>query len=188
VKIEVSSPGYENYSGSKTFKVTPIPVTAWNDNSIKPNSDDSPTPVIIPSDNVNSPSTLDNVNRHHQIHQNNHSTIISSTSPDSIPRTNLIPRAVSPTTNTNTDTGGLHYPSTIIRSTSDNTEGNTNINNDLQTSSSIGVKTNNDMNLNSLSGSSTIAGNDLGIHISSLAQKIINDLKNKLEKQGINIR
>gem|GEM_PF-392472 len=188
VKIEVSNPGYENYSGSKTFIVTPIPVTVSNDNSIKSNSDNSPAPIIIPSDNLNSPSTPDNVNRHHPIHHNNHSTIISSTSPDTIPSSNLIPQAVSPSTNTNTDTGGLHHPSTIIRSTSNNTEGNTNINNDLQTSTSIGVKKNNDMNSNSLSGSSTIAGSNLGIHIDSLAQKIINDVKNKLDKQGINIR
>jgi hypothetical protein len=78
---------------------------------------------------------------------------------------------------------------TIIRSASDNTEGNTNTNtnNDMQTSTSIGVKNNNDMNSNSLSCSSTIASNNLGIHIGSLAQKIINDAKNKLEKQGINI-
>jgi hypothetical protein len=41
------------------------------------------------------------------------------------------------------------------------------------------------MSSNSLSGS-TIAGNNLGIHIGNLAQKIINDVKNKLEKQGIN--
>jgi len=54
-------------------------------------------------------------------------------------------------------------------------------------STSIGVKNNNDMNLNSLSGSSTIAGDNLGINIGSLAQKIINDVKNKLERQGINI-
>jgi len=189
VKIEVSNPGYENYSGSKSFKVTPIPVTISNDNSIKSNPDTSPTPVIIPSDNVNSPSTPDNVNRHHHIHHNNHSTIISSTSPDTIPSNNLIPQALSPSTNMNTDTGGLHHPSTIKRSTSDNTEGNTNTNtnNDMQTSTSIGVEKNNGIDLNSLSGSSTIAGNNLGIHIGSLAQKIINDVKNKLEKQGINI-
>ncbi len=159
VKIEVSNPGYENYSGSKTFKVTPIPITVSNDNSIKSNSDNSPAAVIIRSDNVNSPSTPDNVNRHHHIHHTNHSTI-TSTSPDTIPSINLIPQALSPSTNTNTDTGDLHHPSTIIRSTSDNTEGNTNTNtntnNDLQTSTSIGVKNNNDMNLNSLSGSSTI--------------------------------
>ena len=189
VKIEVSNPGYENYSGSKSFKVTPIPVTISNDNSIKSNADSSPTPVINPSHNVNSPSTPDNVNRHHHIHHNNHSTIISSTSPDTIPSNNLIPQALSPSTNMNTDTGGLHHPSTIIRSTSDNTEGNTNTNtnNDMQTSTSIGVEKNNGIDLNSLSGSSTIAGNNLGIHIGSLAQKIINDVKNKLEKQGINI-
>ncbi len=190
VKIEVSNPGYENYSGSKTFKVTPIPITVSNDNSIKSNSDNSPAAVIIRSDNVNSPSTPDNVNRHHHIHHTNHSTI-TSTSPDTIPSINLIPQALSPSTNTNTDTGDLHHPSTIIRSTSDNTEGNTNTNtntnNDLQTSTSIGVKNNNDINLNGLSGSGTIAGDNLGIHIGSLAQKIINDVKNKLERQGINI-
>ena len=47
VKIEVSNPGYENYSGSKSFKVTPIPVTISNDNSIKSNPDSSPTPSTI---------------------------------------------------------------------------------------------------------------------------------------------
>ena len=44
VKIDVSDPGYENYSGSKTFKVTPIPVTLSSENSIKSNSDNNPTP------------------------------------------------------------------------------------------------------------------------------------------------
>ena len=44
VKIDVSDPGYENYSGSKTFKVTPIPVTVSSENSIKSNSDNNPTP------------------------------------------------------------------------------------------------------------------------------------------------
>src|SRR5439155_17705759 len=47
VKIEVSNPGYENYSGSKSFKVTPIPVTISNDNTIKSNPDSSPTPFTI---------------------------------------------------------------------------------------------------------------------------------------------
>ena len=44
VKIDVSDPGYVNYSGSKTFKVTPIPVTVSSENSIKSNSDNNPTP------------------------------------------------------------------------------------------------------------------------------------------------
>lgn len=186
VKIEVSDPGYENYSGSKSFKVTPIPVTISNHISIKSNSDNSPPHIIVPGYNVDSLSTSDNVNKHNHIHHHNHSTIISSLSPDTIPSNNLIPQAVSPNTNTNTETGDLHHPSTIIRSASDNTEGNTNFNNDLQASTNIGLKNNNDMSSNSLSGSSTIAGNNLGIHIGNLAQKIINDVKNKLEKQGIN--
>jgi len=45
------------------------------------------------------------------------------------------------------------------------------------------------MNSNSLSSSSsTSAGSNLGMHVGSFDQKIINDFKNKLEKQGINIR
>jgi hypothetical protein len=186
VKIEVSDPGYENYSGSKIFKVTPIPVTVSNDISTS-NSDNSPAHIIVPSDNVDSLSTSDNANKHNHLHNHNHSTIISSFSQDTIPSNNLIPQAVSPNTNTNTETEGLHHPSTIIRSTSDNTQGNTNTNNDLQTGTSIGVKNNNRMSLNILSGSSTIAENNLGIHIDNLAQKIINDVKKKLEKKGIDI-
>jgi len=156
--------------------------------SLKSNSDNSPAHIIVPSDNVNSLSTSDNINKHNHIHHHNHSTIISSFSEDTIPSNNFIPQAVSPNTRTNTETEGLHHPSTIIRSTLDNTEGNTNTNDDLQTGTSTGVKSNNNMRLNMLSGgSSTIAENNLGIHIDNLAQKIINDVKNKLEKQGINI-
>jgi len=167
VKIEVSNPGYENYSGSKSFKVTPIPVTISNDNSIKSNPDNSPTPSTISTDNI----------------------IPKSNSPDTIPTDNIIPQSTSPSTNTNdgSDTNSIDHPSTIIPSSSVSTDVNTNSNNNQQTSSRIGGEKGNDMNSNSLSdsSSSTNLGSNLGIHTDGLAQKIINDVKNKLEMQGI---
>ena len=203
VKIEVSNPGYEHYSGSKSFKVTPIPVTISNDNSIKSNPDNSPTPFTVPTDNIipqsNSPvtvhhsaeSTSDNANSHRHLHHNHHSIIISSFSPDTIPTDNLMPQSTSASANTNdgSDTNSLDHPSTIIPSSSDNTDINTNSNNNQQTSSRIGGEKSNDMNSNSLSdsSSSTSLGSNLGIHTDGLAQKIINDVKNKLERQGITI-
>ena len=209
VKIHVSASGYDNYSGSKTFKVTPIPVTVSNDNSIKSHSDSTPASIIIPSDNLipqttsavtihhSSASSSDNTNTHHHVRHNHPSTIISSTSHDTISNHLLIPQStpLSTDTNADSDSNRLHHPSTIIPSKSDNTEGNTNsntntnTNNDLQSRTSIGAEKSNDVNSHSLSSSSsTSAGSNLGIHVGSLAQKIINDVKNKLEKQGINIR
>ena len=52
VKIEVSALGYENYLGSKTFKVTPIPVAVSNDNPISSSSVDSPIRITIPNYNI----------------------------------------------------------------------------------------------------------------------------------------
>ncbi|MDP9287771.1 MAG: hypothetical protein M3P08_06175 [Thermoproteota archaeon] len=195
LKIEVSAPGYENYSGSKTFKVTPIPVTVSNDNSITSNSDSSSTLPTIPDDNVirsaspvtipdNTASTSDNTDSHHHKHHIHSSNIISSASPVSIPTGHVFP-SNSDNTNTNmdTDTNGNNehhnHPSTIIPSTSDNTETNTTPNND-QHSSSIGG----DINSNSLSSS---LESNVGKNVGGLAQKIINDVKNKLEMQGIHL-
>ncbi|MGB7952750.1 MAG: hypothetical protein WCF23_02120 [Candidatus Nitrosopolaris sp.] len=102
VKIEVSALGYENYLGSKTFKVTSIPVAVSNDNSISSSSDkvSSPIHITIPNYNiitssspVNDPhstqSTSANTdNSHHSHHHDNHSsTVISSTSS---PRSSII--------------------------------------------------------------------------------------------------
>jgi len=194
VKIEVSAPGYENYSGSKTFKVTPIPVTVSNDNSLTSNSDSSSTlPITIPNDKVirsaspvtipdNTASTSDNTNSHHHKHHILSSNIISSASPVPIPTDQVIP-SNSENTNTNmdTDTNGNtehhNHPSIILPPTSDNTETNTTPNND-QYSSSIGG----DINSNSLSSS---LESNVGKNVGGLAQKIINDVKNKLEMQGI---
>src|SRR6266487_7039372 len=189
VKIEVSNPGYENYSGSKSFKVTPIPVTISNDNSIKSNPDNSPTPSTISTDNIipqsnshvtihhSAESASDNANSHRHLRHNHHSTIISSFSPDTIPTDNIIPQSTSPSTNTNdgSDTNSIDHPSTIIPSSSVSTDVNTNSNNNQQTSSRIGGEKGNDMNSNSLSdsSSSTNLGSNLGIHTDGLAQKII---------------
>jgi hypothetical protein len=186
VTIEVSNPGYKNYSGGKSFKVTPTPVTISNDHSIKSNSNNNPVPTTISGNfhpqsispiiihhSVKSPS--DNAISHRHLRHNHHSTIISSFSPD-------------PSTNDGSNTRSLDHPSIIIPSSADNTDVNTDSSNNQQTSSWIAGEKNNDMNSNSLSkSSSTSLGNNLGLHIDGLAQKIINDVKNKLERHGIPI-
>jgi hypothetical protein len=206
VKIEVYNPGYENYSGSKTFKVTPIPVTTSNDNPVKSNPDNSPTSFTISTEN-NTPhsdssvivhhsakSASGNANSHRQLGHDHHSTIISSFSGDTMSTGNAIPQSTSPSVNANdgsSDISSLDRPSIVIPSSSTNTDVNTNGNdNNQQTSSSGGGEKSNAMNSNSLSGSSssTTLGSNLGINTDGLAQKIINDVKNKLERNGIPIR
>ena len=83
VKIEVSALGYENYLGSKTFKVTPIPVAVSNDNPISSSSVDSPIRITIPNYNIITSSSPVNVpdstrstsantdNSHHGHHYDN---------------------------------------------------------------------------------------------------------------------
>ena len=83
VKIEVSALGYENYLGSKTFKVTPIPVAVSNDNPISSSSVDSPIRITIPNYNIITSSSPVNVpdstrstsantdNSHHSHHYDN---------------------------------------------------------------------------------------------------------------------
>jgi hypothetical protein len=83
VKIEVSALGYENYLGSKTFKVTPIPVAVSNDNPISSSSVDSPIRITIPNYNIITSSSPVNVpdstrstsantdNSHHSHHHDN---------------------------------------------------------------------------------------------------------------------
>jgi len=164
VRIEVSALGYENYSGSKTFKVTPIPVTVSHDNSITSNSDSSSTlPIPIANDKVirsaspvtipdNIASTSDNPNSHHHKHHILSSNMISSASPVPIPTDQVFP---SNSENTNTNTPNIDQYSSSIRG---------------------------DMNSNSLSSS---LESNVGKNVGGLAQKIINDVKNKLEMQGI---
>ncbi|MGB6670967.1 MAG: hypothetical protein WBE34_00900 [Candidatus Nitrosopolaris sp.] len=113
VKIEVSNHGYENYSGSKTFKVTPIPVSSSYN--------------LIPS---------------------YHSTIIRSYPYNTDTNTNNYPQ--------------YHHHSTIIRSYPYNS-------NVLPNQHSASIKGE--------------AGLNLGV--GCLAQKIISDVKNKLEMEGI---
>ena len=194
VKIEVSAPGYENYSGSKTFKVTSTPSAVSDDNSVASTSDSSSTLPTIPDDNIirsaspvtipdNTASTSDNTKSHHHKHHI-HSNIISSSSLVPVPTDHIFP-SNSDNTNTNkvTETNGNsehhNHPSIIIPLSSDNIETNTSPNND-QPSSSIGG----DINSNSLSSS---LENNVGKNVGGLGQKIINDVKNKLEMQGIHL-
>jgi hypothetical protein len=84
VKIEVSAIGYENYLGSKTFKVAPIPVAVSNDNPISSSSVGSPIRITIPNYNIITSSSPVNVpdstrstsantdNSHHSHHHDNH--------------------------------------------------------------------------------------------------------------------
>jgi hypothetical protein len=164
LKIEVSALGYENYFGSKTFKVTPIPVAVSNDNSISSSSFSSPTHTTISNDNDN---------------------IIPSNSDNSNTNTNA---------DTNTNNKGHNHPSTIIPSTAHNTDKNTNTNNEQQTRSNTGGGRDININSNGLSSgvslgsgssSSSTIGTNTDKNIGGLAQKIINNVKDKLEMRGI---
>ena len=100
---EVSSPGYQKYSTSKTFKVTPVAATIPYDNYITSTPADNannplpPPPTIIPStpaDNTNTnanantnANTNDNNNNHHN-HRSHPSNTIPSNSVLSPPETN----------------------------------------------------------------------------------------------------
>jgi hypothetical protein len=212
LKIEVSALGYENYFGSKTFKVTPIPVAVSNDNSISSSSISSPTHTTISNDNdniiplpgpVNVPDsslfTSDNTDSHPHQHRHHTSTIISSTSTYTIPNDNNIPsNSDNSNTNTNADTNtnnkGHNHPSTIIPSTAHNTDKNTNTNNEQQTRSNTGGGRDININSNGLSSgvslgsgssSSSTIGTNTDKNIGGLAQKIINNVKDKLEMRGI---
>jgi hypothetical protein len=212
LKIEVSALGYENYSGSKTFKVTPIPVAVSNDNPISSSSISSPVHTTSSNDNiiplpgpVNVPDsslfTSDNTNSHHHHHHDHTSTIISSTSTDTIPNDNNIPsNSDNANTNTNTDTNtnnkGHNHHSTIIPSTAHITDNNTNTNNEQQTRSNTGGERDININSNGFSssislGSGSSSSNTVGTNthknIGGLAQKIINNVKDKLEMRGIHL-
>jgi len=212
LKVEVSALGYENYSGSKTFKVTPIPVAVSNDNPISSSSISSPIHTTSSNDNIiplpgpvnvpdNSLFTSDNTDSHHHHHHDPTSTIISSTSTDTIPNDNNIPsNSDNANTHTNTDTNtnnkGHNHHSTIISSTAHNTDNNTNTNNEQQTRSNTGGERDININSNGLSssisvGSASSSSNTIGtntdMNIGSLAQKIITNVKDKLEMRGIHL-
>jgi hypothetical protein len=207
LKIEVSAIGYDNYSGSKTFKVTPIPVAVSNDNPIS-SSISSPVHTTSSNDNtiplpgpVNVPGsslfTSDNTDSHHHPHHDHTSTIISSTSTDTIPNDNNIPsNSDNANTDTNTNNKGHNHHSTIIPSTAHNTDNNTNTNNEQQTRSNTGGERDININSNGLSssislGSASSSSNTIGTNTDKntggLAQKIINNVKNKLEMRGIHL-
>jgi hypothetical protein len=194
VKIEVSNPGYENYSGSKSFKVTPVPVTISNDNSIQ-QSDSSFTLRHSAESDSNTGE-----NHHHHTRHTTHSTIISSFSPNTITNTNTDTKAIihispslAPGANANagSDTNGLDQTSPATpSSSSDNTAVNTDSSSNQLASSKIVGERSNEVGSDSLggSGSSANLGNNLGLQTDGLAQKIIDDVKNKLERNGIPIR
>jgi len=190
VKIEVSNPGYENYSGSKSFKVTRIPLTtstSSNDNSIP----QSNSPFTL---RHSAESASDNAEKHHHIRHTTHSTIISSFSPYTVTNTDTntntntktiihISPSFLPGANANggSDTNSLDHTLTVTpSSSSDNAGVNTDSNSNQQASSRIGGEKSN--------GGSANLGNNLGFQTDGLAQKIINDVKNKLERSGIPIR
>jgi hypothetical protein len=142
VKIELATSGYENYSGSETFNVTPIPVSASNDNSDNSDSNTVHHTITIRTGNDNSHSTSvvstthsigsTSDKSHHNIHHNHHSAVVSSTLPNSV--------------------------------------------------------ASHDSLLNDhASHDSSSAGSWINPGISGLVQKIINDVKSKLEKHGIPI-
>jgi hypothetical protein len=212
LKIEVSALGYENYSGSKTFKVTPIPVAVSNDNPISSSSISSPVHTTSSNDNiirlpgpVNVPDsslfTSDNTDSHHHHHHDPTPTIISSTPTDTIPNDNNIPsNSDNANTHTNTDTNtnnkGYNHHSTIIPSTAHNTDNNTNTNNEQQSRPNTGGESDINVNSNGLSssisvGSGSSSSNTIGTNTDKntggLAQKIINNVKDKLEVRGIHL-
>jgi hypothetical protein len=86
VTIEVSSHGYQKYSTTKTFKVTPIATTTPFDNYITSSPPyntnynyDNPPPTIVPSAPADSTNTnaITNNNNHHN-HHNHLPTVIRS--------------------------------------------------------------------------------------------------------------
>ncbi|HYT02825.1 MAG TPA: hypothetical protein VEL70_07925 [Candidatus Acidoferrum sp.] len=99
---EVSSPGYQKYSTSKTFKVTPVAATIPYDNYItstpadNANNPPPPPPTIIPStpaDNTNTNANANannnnNNNNNHHNHRSHPSNTIPSNSVLSPPETN----------------------------------------------------------------------------------------------------
>ena len=99
---EVSSPGYQKYSTSKTFKVTPVAATIPYDNYItstpadNANNPPPPPPTIIPStpaDNTNTNANANannnnNNNNNHHNHRSHPSNTIPFNSVLSPPETN----------------------------------------------------------------------------------------------------
>ncbi|PWU80361.1 MAG: hypothetical protein DLM72_12600, partial [Candidatus Nitrosopolaris wilkensis] len=119
VTTDVSASGYEKYSTTKTFKVTPTPVTTPQYSSF--------------------PSTHDNTNTNTKHHNHNHLPTIIPSIPDNtntnINNNNLLsppPATIIPSTHDNTNTNTKHHNHnhlpTIIPSIPDNTNINTNNN------------------------------------------------------------
>ncbi|MDP9287767.1 MAG: hypothetical protein M3P08_06155 [Thermoproteota archaeon] len=172
---------------------SPVHATSSNDNIIP-----LPGPVKIPDSSL---FTSDNTDNHHHPHHDHTSTIISSTSTDTIPNDNNIPsNSDIANTNTNTDTNtnnkGHNHHSTIIPSTAHNTDNNTNTNNEQQTRSNTGGERDININSNGLSssislGSASSSSNTIGTNTDKntggLAQKIITNVKDKLEMRGIHL-
>jgi len=118
---EVSSPGYQKYSTSKTFKVTPVAATIPYDNYITSTPADNannplpPPPTIIPStpaDNTNTnanANTNDNNNNHHNHRSHLPTAVLSSpagnannnNNPPPPPPPTIIPSTPADNTNTN---------------------------------------------------------------------------------------
>jgi hypothetical protein len=125
---EVSSPGYQKYSISKTFKVTPVAATIPNDNYITSTPADNANnpslpPTIIsstPADNTNTNANANtNNNNNHHNHRNHLPTAVPSFPADNTNNNNNPPPPPPPTI----------IPSTPADNTNTNANANTNNNN-----------------------------------------------------------
>ncbi len=125
---EVSSPGYQKYSTSKTFKVTPVAATNPYDNYItstpadNANNPPPPPPTIIPStpaDNTNTNANANNNNNNHHNHRSHLPTAVLSSPADNANNNNNPPPPPPPTI----------IPSTPADNTNTNANANTNNNN-----------------------------------------------------------
>jgi hypothetical protein len=163
LKVGVSYQGYSEYSTSKTFKVTPLPVTSTSTGSYK----------VIPyySSNIISSYPYSTAN------------IISSYPYSTDTNTNHYSTDTNTNTNTNTNTDtntNHHHHTKIISSYPYSTDTNTNTNTNT---GSYHYHPHKDVSSNDHTGITT-EGTGLNLGMGNLAQKIINDVKSKLELNG----
>jgi hypothetical protein len=93
VTIVVSAPGYDTYSGTKAFRVSPVPVVTPYDQSDS-GDNNNPPPFVIPSNpdnantnsntntNTNTDTPTNNNNNHHKNHQDSHPSVPDNTNTD----------------------------------------------------------------------------------------------------------
>ncbi len=124
---EVSSPGYQKYSTSKTFKVTPVAATIPYDNYItstpadNANNPPPPPPTIIPSTpadntNTNANANANNNNNNNNNHHNHRSHLPTAvlSSPADNTNTNANANANNNNNNNNNHHNHRSHPSNTI--------------------------------------------------------------------------